>query len=452
MHGPQLDLSPDTGTFLGVGGNKRSETRAPAERRAYVDAQTPKTCFMSRQWRETRKDDDTWRNEGWKAGPWLNFPPYALNWTAITYAAECMKAPCDLDTTCCLAGDGWVSPPEGAEPADNDNGRDGGNYRQVSQSGSSFCKQTSAKRSIKEAAETRARLSSHRLQLAFIYYSISSTLIFSLSLAWLFCPKSRLNIHSTMTPTLQRHFLPQSQQSEGKIRLLSHTKKVNSLRTKEEKKKVCVVVCNYFMAVNIHSSNQPHERGRSSTPGCGKVGRAQAGGRADLRLFHPSYLSSHISCCQFVQEATARWFLLVREATLATRHRPVATRCVLQWLAKVPKSLGSEMKTCCQNMLPSAPHVCSSSNCGGGMPWNCSDRSNANAHFFSISKAHSHFLVCYAFVFLLRVWVGLAVAASWFSRRLKEETSYRDQHIFSDWKTFCWRLARLISEISKLKM
>lgn len=146
------------------------------------------------------------------------------------------------------------------------------------------------------------------------------------------------------------------------------------------------------MAVNLHSSNQPHEKGRSSTPsGFRREGRAQAGGRTDLRLLHPSYLSSHISCCQFIQEATARWFLLVREATLAARHRPVATRCLLQWLAKVPKSLGSEMKTCRQNMLPSAPRVCSSSNYGGWMPWNCSYRSITNASFFSISKAHCHF-------------------------------------------------------------
>lgn len=108
------------------------------------------------------------------------------------------------------------------------------------------------------------------------------------------------------------------------------------------------------MAVNLHSSNQPHEKGHSSTPsGFRREGRAQAGGRTDLRLLHPSYLSSHISCCQFIQDATERWFLLVREATLAARHRPVATRCLLQWLAKVPKSLGSEMKTCRQNMLPS---------------------------------------------------------------------------------------------------
>lgn len=176
MHGQQLEFPLDTDAFPDVGGNKRSDKRAPAERRAHVAAQTPKTCFMSRRRRETRKD--TWRYEGWKAGPWLNFPPYALNWTAITYAAECMKAPCDLDTTCRPAGDVWVSPPVGAEPADNDNGRSGLNYRQVSRSRSSFCKQTSAKRSITEATEWRARLFFRRLQLSFIYYSISSTFIF----------------------------------------------------------------------------------------------------------------------------------------------------------------------------------------------------------------------------------------------------------------------------------
>lgn len=200
-----------------VGGNKRSDKWAPAEQRAHFAAKTPKTCFMLRQWRETRKDGNTWRHEGWKAGPWLNFPPYALNWTAITYATECMKAPCDLDTTCRPVGDVWVSPPEGAEPADNDNGRNGRNYRQILWSRSSFYKQTSAKRSIKAATEWRVCLFFPRSS-AFFHLLFYISYIYSP--LWHRCSaQSHAGRYTApLAPTLQRHFPPQSQRIQGKRR------------------------------------------------------------------------------------------------------------------------------------------------------------------------------------------------------------------------------------------